>query len=320
MNLAPSDVDTNVYQFWGTMVANAGAGPEPVPYKDLTVDKLADGLKFLLSEECEKGAAEMAKNIEKEGDGAQNAVKSFHRSLTLHGEHSLRCVFFEDRVAVWTMKGNNIRLSALAAEILVEQKKINWKQLRLIRHMEWNDFEGPGEPISGTTTAVMGTVTKMAAGVGGIPYKITKHSKARAKHEQKKRRLSEHARKSVDEPTTPRRASAPAGKDTASADEEEAGKLNQLKGADNATPKSGQTGEPKNLSSPKKATKSKDNENSKNESRDDTDNTDSASVLSDDPDDNVATEVAKDIGIGFGRTGEAIARGMFAPWLESIHS
>ncbi len=92
---------------------------------------------------------------------------------------------------MWSLKNTNLRLSALAAEPLVERRKLSWKQLRLIRHNEWNDFEGPGEPLTGGATAIMGTVTGIATGVGSIPFKITKISKRRSKHEERKRRRIE---------------------------------------------------------------------------------------------------------------------------------
>jgi hypothetical protein len=143
-------------QFWGAMISSAGAGANPIPYKELDVDKLADGIRQLLTEEVAVAAKKIADSIEAEGDGAKNAVTSFHRSLVLRGQNSMRCSILEDRVAVWTLKETSLRLSALAAELLVERKRITWKQLRLIRHNEWNDFEGPGEPITGGTTAIMG--------------------------------------------------------------------------------------------------------------------------------------------------------------------
>lgn len=175
-------------QFWGTMIGEAGAGAEPVPYKNLTAEKLAEGIKQCLTNDAEKAAKKIADSIEAEGDGAKNAVRSFHRSLALNGLHSMRCSILEDRVAVWHMKGTNLRLSALAAELLVEKKRISWKQLRLIRHNEWNDFEGPGEPISGAGTAILGTLTGMASGVGSVPFRLAKSAKRRAKHEEKKKR------------------------------------------------------------------------------------------------------------------------------------
>lgn len=217
----------------GAMIGEAGAGAKPVPYKELTADKLADGIKQLLTEEAANAAKKIADSIEAEGDGAKNAVTSFHRSLVLRGEHSMRCSILEDRVAVWTLKNTRLRLCALAAELLVRRKRITWKQLRLIRHNEWNDYEGPGEPISGTTTAVVGSVTKMATGIGSIPFRITKTTKKRAAHEEKKKKLSMDAsRKSMDSKSTGKKTlkkSVDAGRKSED--------VNATHGADNATAK-----------------------------------------------------------------------------------
>jgi len=39
-------------QFWGSMIGEAGAGAKPVPYKSLTADKLAEGIKHCLTDEA----------------------------------------------------------------------------------------------------------------------------------------------------------------------------------------------------------------------------------------------------------------------------
>ncbi|KAH8684716.1 hypothetical protein BGZ60DRAFT_479077 [Tricladium varicosporioides] len=186
-------------QFWGSMIVKAGAGAEPIPYKNLDANKLAGGIKQCLTNEARKAAEKIAKDIEVEGDGAENAVASFHRSLVLRGHNSMRCAILTDRVAVWTLKNTNLRLSALAAELLVQRKKVHWKQLRLIRHNEWNDFEGPGEPLTGGATALIGSVTGIATGVGSVPFKIAKTAKRRSIHEvRKKRRTESHSGKRID--------------------------------------------------------------------------------------------------------------------------
>lgn len=187
-------------QFWGSMIGTAGAGPEPVPYKQLDSEKLAAGIKQCLTDEARAAAKKIAESIELEGDGAKNAVESFHRSLVLRGQHSMRCSILEDRVAVWAMKKTNLRLSALAAELLVEKKKLSWKELRLIRHKEWNDFEGPGEPVSGGATALTRLATRMATGVGRVPFRIAKTKRRRTEHEERKRKHEKYeARKSADQ-------------------------------------------------------------------------------------------------------------------------
>lgn len=185
--------------FWGAMIGASGAGTKPVPYKDLDVDKLAAGIKECMTDEALQAAQEVAKSIEDEGDGAANAVESFHQTLAMRGDRSMRCSILEDRVAVWTLKKSSLRLSALAAELLVERKKLSWKQLRLNRHCDWNDFGGPGEPLSGGLTAIGGVVTDMAVGVGRVPFKIAKRARRRSEHEAKvKKHEEKRARKSID--------------------------------------------------------------------------------------------------------------------------
>lgn len=182
-------------EFWGNMIKNAGAGAPPIRYKDLTVDALADGISICLSDRAKDSAQKIAAKIEAEGDGAANAVASFHRGLSSRTENSMRCCILGDRVAVWTLKNTKLRLSALAVELLVRQNKIQRKQLRLMRHKEWNDFEGPGEPLTGGATAILGTITGIATGVGSVPFKIGKNTKRRIKHKKKSQNKPEGVRK-----------------------------------------------------------------------------------------------------------------------------
>jgi UDP:flavonoid glycosyltransferase YjiC (YdhE family) len=173
--------------FWGSMLEKAKAGPEPVPYKHLSAEKLAEGIKYCLTDEARDAAAEMAKDIELEGDGAENACKSFHSHLTLHGKHSMRCSVLEDRVAVWQLKDTHVKLSALAADIIVDKGHVPWKKLRLIRHNEWNDFEGPGEPVTGFAGSLVSTVSDVVGGVAGVPLRLAKSSAARRERKERKK-------------------------------------------------------------------------------------------------------------------------------------
>lgn len=177
--------------FWGSMVASAGAGPEPVPYKHLTADKLAEGIKYCLTDDARKAAERIAKDIAEEGDGAENACRAFHRGLVLHGTRSMRCSILPNRVAVWRMKGTGLRLSAVAAEMLVEKGLLSWKKLHLLRHNEWNDFEGPGEPLTGAAGSLMTSVGNVFGGVGKVPYRIGKGAKKRKEKKKQKKEQRE---------------------------------------------------------------------------------------------------------------------------------
>ncbi|GAB1320202.1 hypothetical protein MFIFM68171_10412 [Madurella fahalii] len=173
--------------FWGSMVANTGAGPQPVPYKRLTAEKLAEGIRYCITKEAREAAERIARNIEIEGDGAENACKAFHKGLVLKGNRSMRCSIFPDKVAVWQMKKTGLRLSVLAAELLVERGLVSWKKLRLLRHNEWNDFEGPGEPVTGVAGSLMTSIGDVFKGVGGVPYRVVKGRKKRREKRRKRK-------------------------------------------------------------------------------------------------------------------------------------
>ncbi|CAK7237254.1 hypothetical protein SBRCBS47491_009913 [Sporothrix bragantina] len=177
--------------FWGSMIEKSKVGPKPVPYKRLTVDRLTDGIQYLLCDEARTAAQAIAESIEKEGDGAENACRSFMRTLELEGHGSMRCAIFPDRVAVWQRKGSNIKLSTLAAEALVEKGYMTYKNLRLLRHTEWNDFEGPGEPI----TAMFGSLARSFRDVVSGPFtaasEIIRGGKRSRKERKKKKALKE---------------------------------------------------------------------------------------------------------------------------------
>ncbi|KAK2014803.1 glycosyltransferase family 28 domain-containing protein [Colletotrichum eremochloae] len=175
--------------FWGSILSNSKAGPEAVPYKQLDAEKLAAGIEYCLTDEAKEAAAKVAKDIELEGDGAKNAVRSFHHHLTLSGLNSMRCSILKDRAAVWTVKKTNVKLSALAADVIVEHGELSWKKLRLLRHTEWNDFEGPGEPVTGIAGSLAGTMGNVFGGIGSVPYRLAKTSHKRKEKKEKKRRL-----------------------------------------------------------------------------------------------------------------------------------
>lgn len=194
--------------FWGSMIGSAKAGPAPVPYKALSAEKLAEGIKYLLTEEAQHSAEAIAKEVAKEGDGAENMCAFVHQHLTLSGKHSMRCSILEDRVAVWNMKGTSLRLSALAAEILVSKGSLHWRKLRPIRHCEWNDFEGPGEPVTGILGSVAGTFGDVFGGIAGVPGQLAKTSNKRRNRKERRRKALQPTKKSL-APAPSRGSAAP---------------------------------------------------------------------------------------------------------------
>ena len=114
--------------FWGNMVAAAGAGPKPIPQREISADRLADAIKFCQGEEVRRAAAALSANIKQE-DGVQAAVRSFYANLPLD---KLQCDFLPDQPACWNIKigGQRVKMSRLAAEILVQDTGLNPKNLK----------------------------------------------------------------------------------------------------------------------------------------------------------------------------------------------
>jgi UDP:flavonoid glycosyltransferase YjiC (YdhE family) len=155
--------------FWANMVAKAGAGAkEALPLKKLDVDKFAAAIRECLEPETKAKAEAISESIKQEGDGAENTVDSFHHALVLEGEHSIRCCVFPDRTAVWQIRHTAARLSALAASLLVEHGEIQWSDLDLVKNREWNDFHGPGEPITGAGGVMVAAFREAYHGISSM--------------------------------------------------------------------------------------------------------------------------------------------------------
>lgn len=111
------------------MIAAAGAGPEPIPYRTLTSADLADAIRFCLRPEARTAARSIAASMSRE-EGVKAAVKSFYANLPVS---DMSCDLLHDRPAVWEYqrKGKSYRLSGVAAEVLVDHLKVDSRKLRL---------------------------------------------------------------------------------------------------------------------------------------------------------------------------------------------
>lgn len=141
--------------FWGNMIAAAGAGPLPIPYRSVTSQNLAEAITFCLHEDTAMAAQAIAIKMEDES-GVQAATQSFHRNLPLD---RFRCRLLPDQPANWVYKNSLAKplyLSKIAAKILVDDSRLDWKHLLLheinpviIENRRW-------DPVTGTTSAVIG--------------------------------------------------------------------------------------------------------------------------------------------------------------------
>jgi len=110
------------------MVATAGAGPKPIPQKSLNGYNLAEAIKYCLTPQALNAADKIASKMRTES-GIKAAVDSFHRHLP---SEKLACDVLPDHPASWIYrKGKKqMKLSKLAAEVLIEQWRIERKDLK----------------------------------------------------------------------------------------------------------------------------------------------------------------------------------------------
>lgn len=107
---------------WEDMVAAAGAGPKPIPFKSLTVDTLVDVIQYCLRPETLDVGHSIVERMQTESV-VKAAVASFHAHLPLH---RLGCDVIKDQPAsgISQKERTRIKLSEVAVEIL-------WSHLRV---------------------------------------------------------------------------------------------------------------------------------------------------------------------------------------------
>lgn len=113
--------------FWGQMIARAKAGPEPVPYKQLNAEKLAEAIKVCLQPETLEQAGVLGAKIREE-KGTDVGGQSFHSHLDID---SLRCSVAPSRAAAWRVRRTKVRLSPLVATVLVNKGHLKYSDLKL---------------------------------------------------------------------------------------------------------------------------------------------------------------------------------------------
>ncbi|KAF9874477.1 hypothetical protein CkaCkLH20_08040 [Colletotrichum karsti] len=155
--------------FWGAVVAEAGAGPAPIPYRSLTSQKLIHAIQYCLSPEAVTAAKQLAESMRKE-DGVQAAVDSFHANLP---ESKMGCDFFPDQPAalVYGRGKKQVKMCRPVASILVKNGKVERKQLKSYRSKPTNIENQRWDPLTALSAASISTIVKMAGATADIIVK-----------------------------------------------------------------------------------------------------------------------------------------------------
>jgi hypothetical protein len=111
------------------MVAAAGAGPMPIPQRELTTQSLCAAISYCLSAEATRAAAIIAQKMRSEV-GVEEAARSFHRNLPIK---NMPCEVIPHLPAgFYFNKGKDrIRLSSLVTEVVFSRASKNAKYLKL---------------------------------------------------------------------------------------------------------------------------------------------------------------------------------------------
>ncbi|KOS23446.1 Sterol 3-beta-glucosyltransferase UGT80B1 [Escovopsis weberi] len=139
--------------FWGAMISRAKAGPDPIPHAALTAEKLAEAIEFCLRPETQEQAQGLGAKIREE-KGAETGALSFHGHLDLD---SLKCSVAPNRVAAWRVRRTNVKLSPLAAAVLVDKNLLDYRDLKLQYITEGQ----PPEPITAGASAIMADLSSI---------------------------------------------------------------------------------------------------------------------------------------------------------------
>lgn len=135
--------------FWSHRVFKAGCGPQPILVKDVTSELVTARVQEAFSPEISRSVREMAEKIRQEEPGqlvfARSALRTFHQAYADAGS----CDLLPERVAVWKHKSSSVKLSSVAASVLISEHVVKQDELGLIRHVEWPDLKTPGDPITG---------------------------------------------------------------------------------------------------------------------------------------------------------------------------
>lgn len=208
--------------FWGERIAAAGAGPSPIPHKELTTENLVSAITVLLSPEAKNAAERIAETMRQE-NGVKNTVDSFHRHLDLQ---RLACDILPNKPAVYELplpsgstfkdklkfkstspspslipsnaqyKPQTLKLSSTATEILLKHDLIKHKHLTLYSPNKFTIENRRWDPLTSASASAVRMSMQTLKGVNNIwyePLKLSMEAREtrRLQREQQRRQLEE---------------------------------------------------------------------------------------------------------------------------------
>ncbi len=128
--------------FWGRIVAEAGAGPSPIPIRELTASALAEAIDFCGREEVRTRARELGEKVRGQV-GEDAAVAAFYRWLPLA---SMRCALDPGHLARCFCDDCDLRLCRTCDYVVHEDPRRSGHRRHPYGHVSW-ELAASGSPI-----------------------------------------------------------------------------------------------------------------------------------------------------------------------------
>lgn len=175
--------------FWGQMIARAGAGPTPIPFKEMTSETLRASIEFALRPEVQTAVQEMADRIAIE-NGAADTTADFQ---SRHNIGEMRCDLCPDRLASWKHRRTGAQLSTFAVGCLISNEIIESHEIKPLRHRHWYVDEGAEHPLVGVVAAT--SLLFMNLATAGSEFRTRLKDKSKASHQRHHKTAESHAEK-----------------------------------------------------------------------------------------------------------------------------
>ncbi|KAF2182922.1 glycosyltransferase family 1 protein [Zopfia rhizophila CBS 207.26] len=151
-----------------------GAGPMPIPHKNLNSQNLASAIEFCLTPQAQQAARAIADQMHRE-HGVDTAVQSFHRHL---GIPEIACDVLPQYAADWVCRSKRskglIKLSHAALKVLVAEKELKISDVTPYRPKEYYTDVKRWDPLTASASSTLGIMTDFTSALGGTlidPYK-----------------------------------------------------------------------------------------------------------------------------------------------------
>ncbi|KAJ6085371.1 hypothetical protein N7499_005000 [Penicillium canescens] len=163
--------------FWGNMIVRAGAGPDPIPFKNLTAIRLAGAIETALTSSVQ-ARSHLLGGIVNDEDGVEAGIRSFYKQLNLS---LLQCSLTPMSAATWRIRKTNIRLGSTSSALLVDTGLLDLEKLELLRPCSYHIHVGPQDPISGMALAMLDSAGSALQGFEDIGSSVTRNFKSKPK-------------------------------------------------------------------------------------------------------------------------------------------